>query len=548
MGDGIGSGGNAGERLLALQRLTAALEAPLIQALDELTNQITKASFSAAIEIESAQSDVADAIRRGVRGAGDFQAALDNTARQLVEANAQLTAAQNITDPDRREVEVRRAEDRVRDVGLRRDAINERAREIRLGRTFGGERTTSALSGLGGERFINEEAGLRARLAAAIDAEIAAQTALTAAKERGDDAAREAATADLEAAQAVSDLAAAAAEAAVALEAAFSRIRKTAENIVSQSEGLANDAQRRLDEQDPTAPGATDRAELRRDRDAAEQQLIQDRRRQQELQNQLDRQRAEAAATPEIAAIDARLEQLRSDRENAAEAARLGGPAEDPRVAEARQNEIAALEAQREEAIRGQVAGTQALIDEENQLVAARRRAVEAIQRQRDFEAEVARRADPEGDPIRGLDLLEGEGGRAARELRQELANINAAVEAQQERILEGVGGRPDLARDELDDLRRQREAAEEQAREDAFRRAAPGIFALGDAVQNAILQGPSRAALQATDVSTVEGASELNRLLRGDDAARDQDLVGLQREANRLLQLIADQNPPVAI
>jgi hypothetical protein len=30
-------------------------------------------------------------------------------------------------------------------------------------------------------------------------------------------------------------------------------------------------------------------------------------------------------------------------------------------------------------------------------------------------------------------------------------------------------------------------------------------------------------------------------------ETARDQDLVGLQREANRLLQLIADQNPPVA-
>lgn len=150
MGGGIGSGGNAGDRLIELQRLIAALEAPLIQALDELTNQITKSSFSAAIEIESAQSDVADAIRRGVQGAGDFQAALDNTARQLVEANAQLTAAQNITDdPDRREVEVRRAEDRVRDVGGRLDAINERAREIRLGRTFGGERTTAALSGLG---------------------------------------------------------------------------------------------------------------------------------------------------------------------------------------------------------------------------------------------------------------------------------------------------------------------------------------------------------------------------------------------------------------
>jgi hypothetical protein len=55
--------------------------------------------------------------------------------------------------------------------------------------------------------------------------------------------------------------------------------------------------------------------------------------------------------------------------------------------------------------------------------------------------------------------------------------------------------------------------------------------------VQNAVLQGPSRAALQATDVSTVQGASELNRLLRGDDSARNQNLVELQRQNNESLK-----------
>lgn len=67
------------------------------------------------------------------------------------------------------------------------------------------------------------------------------------------------------------------------------------------------------------------------------------------------------------------------------------------------------------------------------------------------------------------------------------------------------------------------------------------------DQVQNAILQGPSRAALQASDASTVEGSRELSRLLRGDDAARNQDLVQLQKEANRLLDLIANNPANVA-
>jgi hypothetical protein len=139
----------------------------------------------------------------------------------------------------------------------------------------------------------------------------------------------------------------------------------------------------------------------------------------------------------------------------------------------------------------------------------------------------------------RGRELSLTPGQRAGEQLTQELQDIrnffSRAVE-------ESTGLPEDVAK-----IRQKMNEALDRAAEDARRQVAPGIFALGDAVQNAVLQGPSRAALQATDVSTVEGASELNRLLRGDDAARDQDLVGLQREANRLLQLIADQNPPVA-
>jgi hypothetical protein len=85
-----------------------------------------------------------------------------------------------------------------------------------------------------------------------------------------------------------------------------------------------------------------------------------------------------------------------------------------------------------------------------------------------------------------------------------------------------------------------QRREAIERLRQEGFRQLAPTIFGLAGQVQNAVLQGPSRAALQATDVSTIEGNSELNRLLRGDDSARDQPLVELQREANRIAERIA--------
>jgi hypothetical protein len=87
------------------------------------------------------------------------------------------------------------------------------------------------------------------------------------------------------------------------------------------------------------------------------------------------------------------------------------------------------------------------------------------------------------------------------------------------------------------------------QFKDERLRQAAPQVFALQDAVQNAILQGPSRAALNAADVTTMEGSRELNRLLRGDDPARDVNLLELQKqtalleEANR----IAKDGPRVA-
>ena len=160
----------------------------------------------------------------------------------------------------------------------------------------------------------------------------------------------------------------------------------------------------------------------------------------------------------------------------------------------------------------------------------------QALQAQLDEADRQARVAiERDGLITRGREIALTEGQRAARELDANLRAINAAFD-DQVRQLE--------ARDPFADaagINAQRQAAIEQARQDAFRSAAPAIFGLADAVQNAILQGPSRAALEATDVSTVEGARELNRLLRGDDAARNQDLVQLQREANRLLQVIAD-------
>jgi hypothetical protein len=120
-----------------------------------------------------------------------------------------------------------------------------------------------------------------------------------------------------------------------------------------------------------------------------------------------------------------------------------------------------------------------------------------------------------------GRKLVLTDGQKAADEFIAQVQQLNAALK--NEEITE-----------------EQRKKAIARLREDSLRGLAPGAFALFDSVRNAVAQGPSRAALNASDISTSEGARELNRLIRGDDAARNQDLVQLQKEGNALLDRIA--------
>ncbi len=152
-----------------------------------------------------------------------------------------------------------------------------------------------------------------------------------------------------------------------------------------------------------------------------------------------------------------------------------------------------------------------------------------------EFDAELNRRRNIVGDPVRGLDQAESPGERAARELRQTIANISAAFDG----VARGI--RPgNLAG--LQENDRARNAAIEMVRQDAFRQTAPLLASFADEVRNAVLQGPSRAELSATDASTVEGSRELSRLIRGDDPNRNVDLAELQRQANEYLRIIASK------
>jgi len=139
----------------------------------------------------------------------------------------------------------------------------------------------------------------------------------------------------------------------------------------------------------------------------------------------------------------------------------------------------------------------------------------------------------------RGRDLTLTPGERAAEELNQQIAAIRQYASDAAE---ESSGLPEDVAK-----IRNRMNEAIGRAEEDMVRQVAPMITGMADSVRNAVLAGPSRAALNASDVTTTQGQQELNRLLRGDDPAREVDLVALQREANRLLEVIAKKEAPVA-
>jgi hypothetical protein len=168
---------------------------------------------------------------------------------------------------------------------------------------------------------------------------------------------------------------------------------------------------------------------------------------------------------------------------------------------------------------------------------------VQALRRRAD-EGDIAaqRQIQEIESQARGRELSLTPAQRASEELNAKIQDIRNFFSL----AAENSTGLPD----DVEKIRGQMNAAIDQTTVDAARQAAPAIFSLGEEVQNAILQGPSRASLGATDASTIEGQRELNRLLRGDDQARDVNLVELQNQT-RLLGEIAQntrENAPVAI
>jgi hypothetical protein len=352
------------------------------------------------------------------------------------------------------------------------------------------------------------------RLEAITQSILEAEERIRTAQEAGDVDAAEAAKAQIDAANEQKDALISGARSVAAFAAVLDRVSNDLANTVAQEARSAADQARR----DANAaqakarfggPRQAEEVEFsirRRNRLEEQARAADDNRRAVERANSLARQEFEADAANGI--LGDRAQELIRNRDEAQAVLDDQKSTADQRAAATRSRDDANAQLDRifEDSPAGRAAKSQAnFIDIEAQ---------EAAQR--------------DADILRGRELRETPAAQAGRELADSLRQLETSFDQ-------------DVADDVLNrqDADAQLAAARRQQIDQAFRSQAPAIAGLADSVANALLQGPSRAALNATDVSTVEGARELNRLIRGDDAARDQNLEELRRQSGQLQELI---------
>jgi len=485
------------------------------------------AEFQRQRELAAAEARRSEFARVGigrVQGAGDARAQAAEANRIIDEAQQEI--ANSITtgfigffdgaNQERRAQLARLEEERAQlEKDIFRSATNEVAIEATKTAIAASAEIGAALQLLTDSLGSPAASSIGRQLEALTNSILAAERRIEAAQKTGDIGAAEAARAQIEAADAQKNALISAANSVVAFAETLDRISTQLANTVAQEARSAADQARR----DSNA------AQARADRlgnplaDADADFARRQRRRMDE-----DARRAEDRA----AEVASRNSRARDDFERDARRGGLG--AEMQRLIRERdaidavlRGDIAASDEQRQEARRRRDEIDSRLGRQFEGSPAGR----EARDRADKADREQAARAQREDDIRRGRELSMSPAEQAGRKLADDLRALQAARD---EAVAAG-GDRAKLNKDFAADRQR--------IVDDSFRSAAPAIFALADAVQNAILQGPSRKALDVTDVSTVEGARELNRLIRGDDASRDQNLVELQKQSQALDELV---------
>jgi hypothetical protein len=282
----------------------------------------------------------------------------------------------------------------------------------------------------------------------------------------------------------------------------FDRRKAAADQIAETSRRQADEAQQRFIN-NPTPQN-------RKDRDEADRRLRADRARAEGLQDDLEAKRKGMQQDPRVQDID---KQLKSNNERLAALAdkEAAGGLTDAELRERKflQGRNSTIRDRRDSIVEQGTRPERDAIDKE-----------QAAQNKRD-------RA------LRGRDLGMTELDRFKKE------------------FAEGAGGDINARAAQMRQGGEDPTKFLQQAVKNQMQTVAPMLQQFEEERQNALLQGPSRAALKATDVSTSEGAAELTRLIRGDDSAKDVNLAELRKQTQKfdeLIKAVQQANPGVLL
>jgi hypothetical protein len=504
-GDALGFGvaAAAAKELEQLERVLSTLDATkVVRALDEVAVQLFEGAKPAADAIEAAQSAVAEGIKEGVPAARQFGIAVDQVGVAFQEALRAFEAAARIADPTERQAAQEEAATKLSDATAQAAALKTQTQGITV--------ATSAVQ----------------RFAEALD-----------------------------------------------------RSRREVEQNLQQAQSNA-DATRRADlgRSTPDSRKARDAAESQlRDQQAAKVRVEQEIARAREVFGQ---QAAQFGPTKDRAGRAARM--LSAGREftrirEAAGIERAGGQTDEDVIDEARRRGLDAVAdalqkqadiinqgaktfptwddaelavAEYESTIQSftgkiassldrisqidkQLASAGVLPQEARDSLIAERAALEnsvveqsaGVKRARDASTQLAEQA---ASADRGDVLQQTPGERAAKDLEQQIADIRESAS----RAAENSSGMPE----DIEKIRKRMNEAIGRAEEDMIRRVAPMLAGFEQERMNARI--PSRAALVAADVSTAQGAQELNRLLRGDDPNKNINFAEMAKQTAELKQI----------
>lgn len=548
----------ADRRMAKNAELLAQLEGKVAEATDAAVSQFAESLGAAAAAVRAAQGEVTEAIKAGIPEARIFASEVEAIGRLLNEAESDFAAAQKEADNQAKSRREEIAKSKRGEAFQRRDDLIRQTDALRYERMVEPQRQTEAVAGRA--RGNLGAAGLEDGVIARRLRELEASRVTLQADAAAPDAQSMRAQAGFQKIEAALNQEAAAIESATLAVKVFAGVlgkaSEEAKGNLAVAQQAADDA-RRADLGFSTPKSR----ETRRRADAdLERQKELERRVQEEIEIAIAR-REQAGATPEArrlreinerlnggsvqgvdrdallrerSGIRARMEaDARRNEPGVRNAVNAGTQEEERRKMARRGEELATTPDQKfaKETAEGLAAMRESFGRYSPFDIAGQRTAEQRYMREREKES----RTQTLGGRGRETFLTEQE--RYRRGLRDPDGIVAAMTQGAIDQAGAGnLAGRRDLLRKGISNQ---------------MEEAAPMLKQLDDQRKNALMLGPSRAALSASDITTGQGASELTRLLRGDDASRDQNLVELQKQTQKfdaLIEAVRQANPGVLL